>query len=164
MEKKLVSGSGTTQAALSLKRSITQKHKRENNSWVAACIFLTCSHTQHILDAAGRLRSIINPLGQKTVYTPDALDRITLLTDAINGVTQFGYDPNSNLLTVTDAKGQQTVYTPNNMRTARKEANKPRPPAGYPLEAAYEHGPQKSTLDAFIWKQALWPDLPQQIH
>jgi RHS repeat-associated protein len=68
-----------------------------------------------MLDAAGRLRSIINPLGQKTVYTRDALDRITLLTDAINGVTQFGYDANSNLLTVTDAKSQQTVYTPNNM-------------------------------------------------
>jgi RHS repeat-associated protein len=76
-----------------------------------------------MLDAAGRLRSIINPLGQKTVYTPDALDRITLLTDAINGVTQFGYDPNSNLLTVTDAKSQQTVYTPNNMNrtTTRKD-------------------------------------------
>jgi RHS repeat-associated protein len=71
--------------------------------------------TKRMLDAAGRLRSIINPLGQKTVYTPDALDRITQLTDAINGVTQFGYDPNSNLLTVTDAKSQQTVYTPNNM-------------------------------------------------
>ena len=43
------------------------------------------------------------------------LDRITQLTDAINGVTQFGYDANSNLLTVTDAKSQQTVYTPNMM-------------------------------------------------
>jgi RHS repeat-associated protein len=68
-----------------------------------------------MLDAAGRLRSLINPLGQKTVYTPDALDRITQLTDAINGVTQFGYDANSNLLTVTDAKTQQTVYTYSNM-------------------------------------------------
>jgi RHS repeat-associated protein len=71
--------------------------------------------TQRMLDAAGRLRSIVNPLGQKTVYTPDALDRITQLTDAINGVTHFGYDANSNLLTVTDAKTQQTVYTYNNM-------------------------------------------------
>jgi RHS repeat-associated protein len=71
--------------------------------------------TKRMLDAAGRLRSLINPLGQKTIYTPDALDRITQLTDAINGVTQFGYDANSNLLTVTDAKSQQTVYTYNNM-------------------------------------------------
>jgi len=71
--------------------------------------------TTRMIDAAGRLRSLINPLGQKTIYSPDALDRITLLTDAINGVTQFGYDPNSNLLTVTDAKSQQTVYTYNNM-------------------------------------------------
>lgn len=71
-----------------------------------------------MLDAAGRLRSLINPLGQKTIYTPDVLDRITQLTDAINGVTQFGYDPNSNLLTVTDAKSQQTVYTYSNMNRA----------------------------------------------
>ncbi|MDI3465366.1 MAG: Rhs family protein [Nitrospira sp.] len=79
--------------------------------------------TQRMLDAAGRLRSLINPLRQKTIYTPDALDRLTQLTDAINGVTQFGYDANSNLLTVTDAKSQQTVYTPNNMNrtTSRKD-------------------------------------------
>ncbi|UVT15741.1 MAG: RHS repeat protein [Nitrospira sp.] len=78
--------------------------------------------TKRMLDAAGRLRSLINPLGQKTVYTPDALDRITQLTDAINGVTQFGYDANSNLLTVTDAKSQQTVYTYSNMnRTSTRK-------------------------------------------
>ncbi len=78
--------------------------------------------TTRMLDAAGRLRSLINPLGQKTVYTPDALDRITQLTDAINGVTQFGYDANSNLLTVTDAKSQQTVYTYSNMnRTGTRQ-------------------------------------------
>ena len=71
--------------------------------------------TQRILDAAGRLRNFINPLGQKTLYTPDALDRITQLTDAINGNTAFAYDANSNLLTVTDAKSQQTVYTYSNM-------------------------------------------------
>ena len=41
--------------------------------------------TQRILDAAGRLRIVTNPLGQKAFYTPDALDRITQLTDAING-------------------------------------------------------------------------------
>ena len=78
--------------------------------------------TKRMLDAAGRLRSLINPLRQKTVYTPDALDRITLLTDALNGVTQFGYDANSNLLTVTDAKSQQTVYTYSNMnRTSTRK-------------------------------------------
>ena len=71
--------------------------------------------TQRILDAAGRLRNITNPLGQKTLYTPDALDRITQLTDAVNGATAFAYDANSNLLSVTDAKSQQTVYTYSNM-------------------------------------------------
>jgi RHS repeat-associated protein len=30
-------------------------------------------------------------------------------------LTQFGYDPNGNLLTVTDAKSQATIYTYNNM-------------------------------------------------
>lgn len=78
--------------------------------------------TQRILDAAGRLRNVTNPLGQKTLYTPDALDRITQLVDAINGATAFTYDANSNLLTVTDAKSQQTVYTYNNMnRTATRK-------------------------------------------
>ena len=41
----------------------------------------------------------------------DALDRVTHLTDALNGLTGFRYDANGNLLTVTDAKSQQTVYT-----------------------------------------------------
>ncbi len=78
--------------------------------------------TQRILDAAGRLRNVTNPLGQKTLYQPDALDRITQLVDAINGATAFTYDANSNLLTVTDAKSQQTVYTYNNMnRTATRK-------------------------------------------
>lgn len=63
-----------------------------------------------------------NPLGQKTLYTPDALDRVTQLVDAINGTTSFTYDANSNLLSVTDAKSQQTVYTYNNMnRTATRK-------------------------------------------
>ena len=63
-----------------------------------------------------------NPLGQKTLYTPDALDRITQLTDAIDGNTAFTYDPNNNLLTVTDAKSQQTIYTYNNMnRTVTRQ-------------------------------------------
>lgn len=78
--------------------------------------------TQRILDAAGRLRNVTNPLGQKTLNTPDALDRITHLVDAINGTTAFTYDANGNLLTVTDAKSQQTVYTYNNMnRTATRK-------------------------------------------
>lgn len=78
--------------------------------------------TQRILDAAGRLRNVTNPLGQKTLYQPDALDRITQLVDAINGTTAFTYDANSHLLTVTDAKSQQTIYTYNNMnRTATRK-------------------------------------------
>ncbi len=78
--------------------------------------------TQRILDAAGRLRNVTNPLGQKTLYNPDALDRITQLTDAINGATAFTYDANSNLLTVTDAKSQQTIYTYSSMdRTATRK-------------------------------------------
>ncbi|KAF4516168.1 hypothetical protein B566_EDAN000406 [Ephemera danica] len=58
----------------------------------------------------------------KTLYQPDALDRITQLVDAISGATAFTYDANSNLLTVTDAKSQQTVYTYNTMnRTATRK-------------------------------------------
>jgi YD repeat-containing protein len=39
----------------------------------------------------------------KNLYAPDALDRITQLTDAINGTTGFAYDANSKLLTILNA-------------------------------------------------------------
>lgn len=61
------------------------------------------------------IADLTNPLGQKTPYTPDALDRITQLTDLINRSIAFTYDANNNLLTVTDAKSQQTVYTYSSM-------------------------------------------------
>ena len=37
------------------------------------------------------------------------------MTDPLNGPTNFGYDPNGNLLSVTDAKNQPTFYTYDNM-------------------------------------------------
>jgi RHS repeat-associated protein len=61
----------------------------------------------------------ISPSAHEPLTT---VDRITQLTDAINGNTAFTYDPNSNLLTVTDAKTQQTVYTYSNMnRTSTRK-------------------------------------------
>ena len=37
------------------------------------------------------------------------------MTDPLNGLTQFGYDPNGNLLSVTDAQNYATSYSYNNM-------------------------------------------------
>jgi RHS repeat-associated protein len=56
-------------------------------------------------------------LGNLTQYNYDSLNRLTQVVDPLNGSTGFGYDPNSNLLSVTDAKtpGGVTAYSYNNM-------------------------------------------------
>ncbi len=71
--------------------------------------------TTRFSDAVGRLVSLKDPLGNQTRYTWDALNRLRQITDALSGLTQFGYDPNGNLLSVTDALGNQTQYTPDAM-------------------------------------------------
>lgn len=52
-----------------------------------------------------------NPLGQHTRYAVDALDRVTQLADAVNGLTGFSYDANGYLLTITDRKGRVSAFT-----------------------------------------------------
>jgi RHS repeat-associated protein len=71
--------------------------------------------TTRYSDSAGRLVSLKDPLGNQTRYTWDGLSRLSQITDALSGLTQFGYDPNGNLLSVTDARGNQTTYTPDAM-------------------------------------------------
>jgi RHS repeat-associated protein len=52
------------------------------------------------------------------------VNQVSQITDAINGVTGFAYDPNGNLLTLTDAKNQVTTYTYDTMDrlATRKDA------------------------------------------
>jgi RHS repeat-associated protein len=54
-------------------------------------------------------------LGNQTQYLYDPLNRLTQVTDALNGLTAFTYDPNGNLLTVKDARLKTTNYTYDNM-------------------------------------------------
>jgi YD repeat-containing protein len=115
------------------------------------------------VNTQGQPITIKDPFNNQTTFTYELGDLISV-KDPLNRETKRMLDAAGRLRSIIKPLGQKTVYTPNNMRTARKGAQKPRPPAGCPLEAAYKHAPQESTLDAFIWKQALWPDLPQQIH
>jgi RHS repeat-associated protein len=59
--------------------------------------------------------NVTNPLGNPTIYDYDVLNRLTRVNDPLNGLTQFGYDPNGNLLSVTDARNNSTIYTYENM-------------------------------------------------
>src|SRR6185295_15730409 len=76
--------------------------------------------TNRGLDAIGRLQSMTNPLGLTTTYAYDNLNRMTSVIDPLNGPShpmQFGYDANSNLMSVSDAKAPSGVtnYTYDNM-------------------------------------------------
>jgi RHS repeat-associated protein len=71
--------------------------------------------TNRVVDSVGRVLNVTNPLGNPTIYDYDVLNRLTKVTDSIQGETAFGYDPNGNLLNVTDARSNQTVYTYENM-------------------------------------------------
>ena len=70
-------------------------------------------------DSAGRLVWLNDALGQSTVFTQDALDRITGVTDPNNGPSSFAYDANGNLLSVTDANSNQTSRSPTSSRNRR---------------------------------------------
>jgi RHS repeat-associated protein len=61
-------------------------------------------------DGAGRLFKVVDALGQSTLITQDALDRITQITDRNLSATLFTYDGNGNLLNVEDANNNQTSY------------------------------------------------------
>jgi RHS repeat-associated protein len=66
-------------------------------------------------DPVGRLLSTTTPLGQRTRYEYNVLNRLTKIADPLGGMTQFGYDPNGNLLSVTDARNSVTSYAYNTM-------------------------------------------------
>jgi RHS repeat-associated protein len=79
--------------------------------------------TNRYTDTAGRLFKVVDALGQSTLITRDALDRITQITDPNLNSSSFSYDADSNLLSVTDANSNQTSYTydSRNRRTSRAD-------------------------------------------
>ena len=58
-----------------------------------------------------RFHNLTTPLSYRFLTQRDALNRVTRITDPLQGVTVFSYDPNGNLLSLTDARGNVTSYT-----------------------------------------------------
>lgn len=72
-------------------------------------------HTHFNYDANGFLTEQIDTTDaqgntRKTAYTPDNLGRVDQMTDAMNHVTDYGYDTQGPLQTVTDARQNTTTY------------------------------------------------------
>lgn len=57
------------------------------------------------------MRSVINPLGQQTVYTPNNMNRTASRKDPRLNTETYMYDNNGNLAIVLDRKSQTTAYT-----------------------------------------------------
>jgi len=70
------------------------------------------------VDAAGRILSLTNSMGGTARIDYDSLNLTTRLTDPLQGLTSFSYDPNGNLLSVTDARNKITGYSYDNMDRA----------------------------------------------
>jgi RHS repeat-associated protein len=79
---------------------------------------------RRLFDAGGRVRVLIDSLGNMTRYDYDPLNNLTQITtppdanNAAGGIITFGYDNNSNLTSVTDQRrspGAQTIYEYDNM-------------------------------------------------
>ena len=69
--------------------------------------------TQFLTDAAGRVMTQIDGLGNRTYQSWDSLNHLSQITDALGGLTKFGYDNNGNVLKQTDANNNTTTFTYN---------------------------------------------------
>jgi RHS repeat-associated protein len=67
--------------------------------------------TTRFVDAAGRVLSVTNALGERTQYTYDGNDQVRTVTDALGDQTAFNYFPDGQLRSVTDANQHRTNYT-----------------------------------------------------
>ena len=75
--------------------------------------------TENTYDAAGNETS--EKVGSDTtLFAYDALDRLTQVTDARNGVTKYSYDANGNKTKVTTARGKETRYEYNEIDEVTK--------------------------------------------
>jgi RHS repeat-associated protein len=87
------------------------------------------------LDLAGNVVATIDPNGNVTRYTYDALNRRTLRRDAEGRTTGYGYDPVGNLIAETNPRGHLTrfEYDGASRRTARIDA------LGHVWQLRYDH-------------------------
>ncbi|MCP4360369.1 MAG: RHS repeat protein, partial [Chloroflexi bacterium] len=66
--------------------------------------------TVYVYDDVGNQTEVIDPLGRKTRYEYDALNRVVTMTNPLNGQTIYDYGPAGNRLTTTDAEGRTTSF------------------------------------------------------
>ncbi|MEP7243583.1 MAG: DUF6531 domain-containing protein, partial [Gammaproteobacteria bacterium] len=76
--------------------------------------------TEFAYDNNGNNTRVNAPLGRVTSSAFDALDRLSQLTDAANGLTRFGYDASNNLTSVTDPRNLVTTYQYNGLGDQRQ--------------------------------------------
>ena len=81
--------------------------------------------TKLIYDLQGRITQRIDPLGNASNYTYDALGNLTAFTDASGNVTRNEYDSNGKLLRMTDPLGNTTsfIYDAKGNRVSSTDAN-----------------------------------------
>ena len=75
-------------------------------------------------DSIGRVISVVDPLGNRTLYGYDPMNRVTSITDALGEVTTLVYDLDGNLKKVTDARSGLTQfgYDTSDRETSRTDA------------------------------------------
>ncbi len=64
--------------------------------------------SRYVYDDLGNQKEVIDPLGRKTSYDYDQLNRVITLTNPLEGETVYGYDPAGNRITTLDAEGRAT--------------------------------------------------------
>jgi RHS repeat-associated protein len=96
-------------------------------------------------DDNGNQSSIAAPLSRNTSKQYDALNRLTQITDPVNGVTQLAYDANDKLTSLTDPRSLQTTYTHNGFGEVTRQVS---PDTGTTNKAYDSAGNLKSATDA----------------
>jgi RHS repeat-associated protein len=81
--------------------------------------------TRFAYDAAGRLLTTTDPLGNTSTNAYDSVGNLTSMRDANGHTTVFTYDRSGPILTVTGADGEVTAYTYDDAgnRLTRRDAN-----------------------------------------
>lgn len=96
-------------------------------------------------DANGNQTTIAAPMGRNATNAYDELNRLKQVTDANNGVTQFGYNALDQLISVTDPRNLQTTYGYNALGDMTTQVS---PDTGTTTNTYDSGGNLKTTTDA----------------